>query len=598
MKVCHLTTVDLSLYYLVFPQLTAIVDLGSQAVGISAPGPWVANLEAAGIRHVPLAASTRGVSPLNDLRAARQLWRVLKQENPDVLHTHNPKPGVYGRILGRLAGVPVVVNTVHGLYATEDDSWLKRALVYAVEAIAARFSDAELVQSSEDLDSMRRLRIAPPARLVALGNGIDLDRFDPDRADLPDRREIRQNLGIGPTDIVVGMVGRLVAEKGYPELFEAAVRLGDGYTVLAIGPEDADKPDALPSDLLDAGVAAGVRLLGMRTDMDQLYRAMDLLVLPSHREGFPRAAMEAAAMKLPVVATDIRGCREVVEEGVNGFLIPVGNPAALTAAIRRLGEDPGMRKRMGEAGRRKARDSFDERLIVATVLATYRSVAYRKDLRGLAAALGQAGVGTQRSTHANASDELRLRPARIMDAPVLARMHMDSIPTGFLPRLGDRFMRVLYRALITWKDATVLVADVGFGPVGFVAGVVDTRAFYRHFIQRYGLPAVGTALPALTRWSTIRRARETARYGSTNDAEGGELLSMAVDPERRGRGIGSRLGTAFLEDMQRRGLRSVTVVVGAENRTAIRAYERLGFLRRSTMQIHPGEPSEVMEWSG
>lgn len=149
MKVAHLTTVDLSLRYLVFSQMLAVRDAGGEAIGISAPGPWVDELEAAGIRHIPLHSSTRGMDIPADLRAARQLWKILRRENLDVLHTHNPKPGLYGRVLGRLAGVPIVVNTVHDLYATPDDPLPKRALFYALEAFASRFSDAELVQNPE-----------------------------------------------------------------------------------------------------------------------------------------------------------------------------------------------------------------------------------------------------------------------------------------------------------------------------------------------------------------------------------------------------------------------------------------------------------------
>ncbi len=134
-RVAHLTTVDLSLRYLVFPQLLAVRDAGGEAIGISAPGPWVADLEAAGNWRHPAALLDEGQMNLADVRAAKELWRILRRECFDILHTHNPKPGLYGRILGRLAGVPVVVNTVHGLYATTDDKWPKRALVYSLEAL-------------------------------------------------------------------------------------------------------------------------------------------------------------------------------------------------------------------------------------------------------------------------------------------------------------------------------------------------------------------------------------------------------------------------------------------------------------------------------
>lgn len=383
MRVAHLTTVDLSLRFLVLPQLTAIVDRGGEAIGISAPGAWVEELESAGVHHVPLPSSTRAFDLRADLRTVLELWRILRREKLDVLHTHNPKPGIYGRVLGRLAGVPVVVNTAHGLYATETDPVFKRAVVYALEFLAARFSDAELIQSEEDHALLTRWRITPPPRTRHLGNGVDLGRFDPARFEEGHRDRVRQALEVEEDQVVVVAVGRLVAEKGFPELFEAAAGLDTRYVVLAVGPEDPQKPDALSEAGRKRAERAGVRFLGMRSDVDELYLAADLFVLPSHREGFPRAAMEAAAMGLPVVATDIRGCREVVEDGVNGLLIPVGDPAALSAAVHKLGEDPALRRIMGEAGWRRARQRFDERAVVSKVLDTYREVARRKRLHNL-----------------------------------------------------------------------------------------------------------------------------------------------------------------------------------------------------------------------
>jgi lipopolysaccharide/colanic/teichoic acid biosynthesis glycosyltransferase/glycosyltransferase involved in cell wall biosynthesis len=315
-----------------------------------------------------------------DLRAAWELWRILRREEIDVLHTHNPKPGIYGRILGRLAGVPVVVNTVHGLYATEDDRLLKRVFVYALEALAARFSDAELVQSREDYELLTRKRITRPNRTRLLGNGVDLTRFDPGRFSDRQRRAHRRSLGIPSDQVVVGMAGRLVAEKGYPELFEAATRLDQRYLILVAGGEDPAKPDALSQAEVRRAKEMGVRFLGMQDDIERLYSAMDIFVLPSHREGVPRAAMEAAAMGLPIVATNIRGCREVVKHGVNGFLTPVGDSAQLAQNIQTLGEDLALRSQMGRAGRVRARERFDEREVVRIVIETYRQAGARKGL--------------------------------------------------------------------------------------------------------------------------------------------------------------------------------------------------------------------------
>lgn len=380
MRVAHLTTVDSSLYYLVLPQMLDVLAGGGKAVGISAPGPYVGELARLGIEHRPLPSSTRSFSLGGDLRAAIELWSVLRSEHIDVLHTHNPKPGLYGRVLGRLAGIPVIVHTTHGLYATAEDRLLKRAAVYLAEALAARFSDAELVQNPEDLRLMNRYHIIPRGHGMLLGNGVDLTRFDPARVEESTRATLRRSLDIGPDQIVVGTVGRLVAEKGHIELMEAARRLGDPYLLVVIGPEDPEKADALPAPMIEAARGRGVRFLGMRDDVDALYTMMDIFVLASHREGFPRAAMEAAAMGLAVVATDIRGCREVVRHGDNGYLVPPGNSAALAGAIDRLGADPVLRHRMGARGRARALSEFDERQVVERVRRTYRGITRRKHL--------------------------------------------------------------------------------------------------------------------------------------------------------------------------------------------------------------------------
>jgi glycosyltransferase involved in cell wall biosynthesis len=378
-KVVHVTTTDISLRYLVFAQLRAIRDAGGEAIGISAPGPWVGDLEREGIRHIPLPSSTRAMDPRADLRAATQLWRAVRQERPDVLHVHNPKPGLYGRIIGRGARVPIVVHTLHGLYATETDPWAKRLAVYGLEAIASRFSDAELAQNPEDLDLLHRWHISPRARL--LGNGVDLNRFDPARFTSEERDAARAALGVAPGTIVIGAVGRLVREKGYPELFDAVASLDRRrYILVVVGGEDSSKPDALAPHVVDRAREHGVEFLGHRDQIESLYGAMDLFVLASHREGYPRAAMEAAAMGLPVIATDIRGCRQVVDVGRNGLLVPPCDSRALSTAIERIASDPVQRVEMGATSRAIAAERFDERAVVCRVFETYREVADRKGI--------------------------------------------------------------------------------------------------------------------------------------------------------------------------------------------------------------------------
>jgi glycosyltransferase involved in cell wall biosynthesis len=370
-RLLHVTTTDISLEVLLGPQLRAFRDSGYEVHTASAPGPFAAALEADGIIHHPLGHATRAFALRHDAAAAVELYRLFRRLQPDIVHTHNPKPGVYGRIAARAARVPLVVNTQHGLYAQQTDRLARRLPVYALERLAASCSDVELVQSPEDLETLARLGV-PRGRLRLLGNGIDLDRFCPQPEEV--RKEVRTELGVDEDEVVVGAVGRLVWEKGYAELFAAAARLlrrRSDVTVMVAGPFDGEKGDPLKGADVAAAQAAGVRFLGYRDDPERLYAAFDIYVLASHREGFPRSAMEAAASALPIVATDIRGCREVVDHNHTGILVPARDPAALEAAIDRLAADGSARRRFGAAAADKARREFDQGRVIARTLDAY-----------------------------------------------------------------------------------------------------------------------------------------------------------------------------------------------------------------------------------
>jgi glycosyltransferase involved in cell wall biosynthesis len=170
----------------------------------------------------------------------------------------------------------------------------------------------------------------------------------------------------------------LVWEKGYAAVFEAAARVREQLSqarFVVIGPSDPDKSDGLTETDLDrARQRAGVVFLGMRSDLTELYAAMDVYVLASHREGYPRSAMEAAAMGLPLVATDIRGCRQVVDDGVTGLLVPTRDADALADALANLVADAALRSRMGLAAGEKARQDFDQQRVIDITLDAYRHI--------------------------------------------------------------------------------------------------------------------------------------------------------------------------------------------------------------------------------
>lgn len=372
-RLVHLTTTDMSLDWLLGPQLQAFAAAGYEVIGVSAPGDHVAHLAEIGVRFEALPELTRANAVVADAKAFVALVRLLRRLRPDVLHTHNPKPGVLGRIAGRVARVPWVVNTQHGLYAQPSDRRRRRWPVYAAERVAAAFGHVELVQNPEDVTTLvERLRV--PARKVRLlGNGIDLTRFDPDAAVPGARDALRAEWGVAPGEVVVGTVGRLVREKGLVELLEAAHLLrerGTAVRLVVVGPADTDKADAFDAAAVERATAEGVVFTGARTDMPECYAAFDVFVTASWREGFPRSAMEAAAMGLPTVATDIRGNRQVVDEST-GVLVPVRDAAALAAAMTDLAAGPDRRAAMGAAARRKAADEFDQARVIDRTLAAY-----------------------------------------------------------------------------------------------------------------------------------------------------------------------------------------------------------------------------------
>lgn len=370
LRVAHLTTTDMSLALLLETELRIDVASGLETFGLSAPGDFVRRVEDLGVRHISIPGLTRSWQPTADGRAAVQLTRVLRRLSLDVLHTHNPKTGVLGRMLGRVCRVPVVVNTCHGLWISPSNRALRRGLVLAAEGVSAWMSHVELYQNADDQAAMRWA--VSPSRSRLVGNGIDVARFR--AAGTGDRARVRAELGIGPEDLLVGGVGRLVAEKGVLEFAGAARALAGKARFVWVGPTDEAKADAIREEL------DGVTLLGAREDMPALYSALDMFVLPSHREGFSRSAMEAAAAGLPMVLSDIRGCREIGEHERHLLLVPPRDQSALVEAIGRLCSDSALRSRLGGAASSRANCEFDQREVACASLRVYAEVAERRGL--------------------------------------------------------------------------------------------------------------------------------------------------------------------------------------------------------------------------
>jgi glycosyltransferase involved in cell wall biosynthesis len=579
-RIAHVASLDLTHRFLLLPQLKRLRDEGYDVAAISAPGPHVPVLEAEGIRHIPLRHVTRAWDPAADARLAKELYDVFRRERFDLVHTHNPKPGVIGRPAAKAAGVPVVVNTVHGYYATPEDRARRRIPVMALERSAARFSDLEFFQSKEDMSWALRTRLVPPSRARHLGNGIDLRRFAPARDGSSRAADLRAELGIPDDAPIVGTVGRLVAEKGLRELLEAAVEVRGRFPevrFLAVGPDDAVKADAMGLAEMNGHLICP----GFRTDIEDLLSLMDVFVLPSWREGMPRSAIEAGAMARARILTDIRGCREVVRDGIDGLLVPVRDADTLAASIIRLLADPRERERLGRQAREAAIEHFDEERVANVIVRGYRDVLAKKGVVGRPLPRPLEGIV--------------IRQARPSDVPTIVRLHAVDLPTAFHTSLGPGFVRQLFLAQVRDPNCVAIVAERNGEIVGYASGMMSMHAFKRRFVLRRGVPAAVAAAPRLLRRGALRRVLETLAYADqTSGLPEAEFAFIGV-VRRIPPGLGAELGKGVLTGLAAKGARKVKGFVGRDNRPMNFMMGRLGFELRGEITLHDGSPSYVYE---
>lgn len=362
MHLAHLVTVPVSAHLLLGVELDYLVSKGHRVSVITGPGHRMDQLVNAHpeVELVVIPALTRRMDPVSDLHASRQLFACLRRIRPDVLHTHMPKTGWIGRIVGRVAGVPCVVNTCHGLYARQPSSRMGRFIAMVVEWLSESFAHHNLFQNHDDLASMHRW--APWRDHTYIGNGIDPSKFLPEAVD---KQQARQDLGLSEDALIVGSVGRLIEHKGVREFALAANRLSGQADFVWVGPEEPDKATA--SEPPDGGVI----YLGEQTNMPQVYAAMDVFVLASYMEGVPRSAMEAAATGLPLILTDIPGSRDLGHHGTELLLVPARDASALTQAIESLIADAPLRDRLGSNGRQRIIERHDQRQIAQALLKLY-----------------------------------------------------------------------------------------------------------------------------------------------------------------------------------------------------------------------------------
>ncbi|MCX7046521.1 MAG: glycosyltransferase family 4 protein [Candidatus Sumerlaeota bacterium] len=349
-----------------------------------APGKYTPELLGRGLTMAALPMA-RSRNPFKQLRAFGRIYRYLRRERIQILHAHTPIAALIGRAAAFLARTPLVFYTAHGFYCHDEMPASRRRLHILLEKFGACMSDFVFTCSDEDRCAAIALGICKPDAVKTILNGIDLKRFDPDRFPPEERTRARKQLGIPADAAVVSISGRLVREKGYFEFFEAAAQILKAIPrarFLILGDVLDDEHDNAKAAMIararELGVLEATVFAGMRDDMPQMLLASDLFTLPSYREGMPYSILEAMAMRLPVVATNIRGCREEVVDGETGYLVPTRDAAALAAKITRLLTNAPQARAMGEAGRRRVEQNFEQSMTVARQWEEYERLIQAK----------------------------------------------------------------------------------------------------------------------------------------------------------------------------------------------------------------------------
>jgi glycosyltransferase involved in cell wall biosynthesis len=383
-RLVHVTTAGLALGFL-RGQVRYMKSRGLDVLAVSSPGDGVAAFqETEGVLVHPI-PMLRRIAPSRDLVALARLFRYLRAVRPQIVHAHTPKGGLLGTTAAWLARVPVRIYHIRGLrFMTATGG--RRALLRLTEKVSCTLAHHVLCVSPSVRDVAVQEGICSSRKLVVLGNGsgngVDAaKRFDPARWTSV-RAATRIAHGIPADALVVGFVGRVVRDKGITELVQSWQQLREQYCtlhLLLVGPFEPEDP--LPDSVNEVLRSDGrIHLAGPQVDPAPFYAAMDLVVLPTYREGFPNVPLEAAAMALPVVATRIAGCIDAIRDGVTGTLVRPRDPVALADAIGAYLRQPELRDRHGRAGRHWVLNAFRPEAIWNAVYLEYVRLLEGADL--------------------------------------------------------------------------------------------------------------------------------------------------------------------------------------------------------------------------
>lgn len=382
-KLVRMTTVPMSLRSLLRGQLRFMSDYFDILAVSSDDADFEDMLrEQSDVRGVKIHME-RHPAPLRDLKALFRLVRLFRSERPDIVHTHTPKAGLLGMMAARLTGVPLRLHTTAGLpllVYKGPKRWVLNAMERLTNACATRV----FPNSFRMMDIMREKKLCNPGKMevIAQGssNGIDTAHFSPEALLLDDetpteaRTRLRRELGLATGSFVFVFVGRIVGDKGMNELATAMRALEGKCHLLLVGPLEPELDPLQPESLKTFRESPDVTAVGLQRDVRPYLLAADALVFPSYREGFPNVVLQAGAMGLPAIVTDINGCNEIIRDGLNGVIIPPANADALTRAMQRFIDHPERVSTMAARAREMITSRYRQQDVWDALLARYQEM--------------------------------------------------------------------------------------------------------------------------------------------------------------------------------------------------------------------------------
>ena len=380
LKIIFFANTDWYLYNFRLALARSLREQGAEVIMMSPPGEYGTRIEKEGFRWISLPMERRSLNPFREIRLLRYICSIYKKERPDVVHNFTIKSVIYGALAAQAAGVKNRIHAVTGLghvfISQSMRARILRPLVKGLLRQALRGKGSHLILHNPDDRSLFLKHKLTEAKRIHLirGSGVDIEHF------APVQRERKGKFR-------VLLAARLLWEKGIREYVEAAELLAhrvDEFEFLIAGATDSGNPSAVPKQNIRRWQKSGLlTVLGHVENIQQLMTEVDLMVLPSWREGTPRGLLEAASMALPIITTDAPGCREIVENEKNGFLVPVGDAVALAEKIEYLLDHPETCLRFGTAGRKKVCKEFDQEIVFRQTWEVYRSLGIlNKSIRG------------------------------------------------------------------------------------------------------------------------------------------------------------------------------------------------------------------------